>query len=163
MGIAQLKAVELNVGQAAPNFTLPGSDGQTYHLADYRGKQVVVLAWFPKAFTPGCTTECKTLAAEGAKLRHYDAAYFTVSVDTPEKNQKFAQSLAADYPILSDPDGKVARAYGVTGLVQRWACRWTFYIGLDGKILDIDKNVHPSTSATDVANRLKQLGVAERK
>ena len=70
MGIAQLKAVELNVGQAAPNFTLPGSDGQTYHLADYRGKQVVVLAWFPKAFTPGCTTECKTLAAEGAKLRH---------------------------------------------------------------------------------------------
>ena len=71
--------------------------------------------------------------------------------------------MGADYPILSDPGGEVARAYGVTGVVQRWASRWTFYIGKDGKILYIDKDVHPSTSADDVAKRLKELGVAEKK
>ena len=156
-------AEELKVGDAAPDFTLPGSDGKTYKLADYRGKQAVVLAWFPKAFTPGCTTECKVLAQHGAKLKKFDAAYFTASVDKPEKNKEFAKSVGADYPILSDPGGEVARAYGVTGAVQKWASRWTFYIGVDGKILYIDKNVHTSTHADDVAAKLKELGVAHRK
>jgi thioredoxin-dependent peroxiredoxin len=155
-------AAELKVGDAAPDFTLPGSDGRTYKLADYHGKQAVVLAWFPKAFTPGCTTECRIMAEHGDKLKKFDAAYFTVSVDKPEKNKEFAKSVGADYPILADPSGEVAREYGVTGLVQRWASRWTFYIGKDGKILYIDKDVHPSTAADDVAKRLKELGVAEK-
>jgi thioredoxin-dependent peroxiredoxin len=155
-------AAELKVGDMAPGFSLPGSDGRTYKLSDYRGKQAVVLAWFPKAFTPGCTTECRIMAEHGDKLKKFDAAYFTVSVDTPEKNKEFAKSVGADYPILSDPSGEVAREHGVTGFIQRWASRWTFYIGKDGKILYIDKDVHPSTSADDVAKRLKELGVAER-
>jgi thioredoxin-dependent peroxiredoxin len=156
-------AEELKVGDAAPDFTLPGSDGKTYKLSDYHGKRAVVLAWFPKAFTPGCTTECKTMAAEGSKLRAFDVAYFTASVDKPEKNKEFATSVGADYPILSDPGGEVAREYGVTGAIQKWASRWTFYIGKDGKILFIDKDVHPATHADDVAAKLKELGVAERK
>ena len=61
-------ATELKPGDPAPDFTLPGSDGKTYHLADYRGKEAVVLAWFPKAFTPGCTTECKSFGAGGDGL-----------------------------------------------------------------------------------------------
>jgi peroxiredoxin Q/BCP len=153
------KAEELKVGDTAPDFTLPGSDGKNYKLSDYRGKQVVVLAWFPKAFTPGCTTECKLMAREGAKLKRFDVAYFTASVDKPEKNRDFAKSVGADYPILSDPGGEVARAYGVTGVVQKWASRWTFYIGKDGKILFIDKNVRPSTAVDDVVERLKALGL----
>ena len=156
-------AEKLKAGDEAPDFTLPGSDGKTYKLADYRGKQAVVLAWFPKAFTPGCTTECKVLAAEGAKLRKFNVAYFTASVDPPEKNKDFAKSVHADYPILSDSDGKVARAYGVTGAVQRWASRWTFYIGVDGRILYIDKSVHPASHADDMAAKLAELSVAERK
>ena len=84
----------------APDFSLPGSDGKTYKLSDYRGKQAVVLAWFPKAFTPGCTTECKVMAEHGAALKAFDAAYFTASVDKPEKNKDFAKSVGADYPIL---------------------------------------------------------------
>ena len=156
-------AEELKVGDAAPDFSLPGSDGKTYKLSDYRGKQAVVLAWFPKAFTPGCTTECKVMAQHGSKLKTFDAAYFTASVDTPEKNKDFAKSVGADYPILSDPGGEVARAYGVTGAIQKWASRWTFYIGPDGKILYIDKDVKPATHADDVGAKLKELGVAERK
>lgn len=153
---------ELKAGDAAPDFSLPGSDGKTYKLSDYRGKQAVVLAWFPKAFTPGCTTECKALAAGGERLKRFDAAYFTVSVDRPEKNKEFAASVGADYPILSDPGGQVARAYGVTGAVQKWASRWTFYIGVDGVIMYIDKDVNPPTHAEDVAAKLAELGVPER-
>ena len=156
-------AEELKVGNTAPDFSLPGSDGKTYKLSDYRGKQPVVLAWFPKAFTPGCTTECKVMAKHGSKLKKFDVAYFTASVDTPEKNKDFAKSVGADYPILSDPGGAVAREFGVTGAIQKWASRWTFYIGKDGKILYIDKDVHPSTHADDVAAKLKELGVAEKK
>jgi peroxiredoxin Q/BCP len=159
----KLKAADLKPGDAAPDFTLPGSDGKIYSLADFRGKQAVVLAWFPKAFTPGCTSECKAFAAGGPSLRKFNAAYFTASVDPPEKNKKFAESVGADYPILSDADGKIARAYGVTGAVQKFASRWTFYIGPDGKILYIDKNVNAKTHADDVAIKLKELGVAEKK
>jgi thioredoxin-dependent peroxiredoxin len=156
-------AEELKVGDLAPDFSLPGSDGQTYRLSDYRDKQAVVLAWFPRAFTPGCTTECKLMAQHGAKLKDFDVAYFTASVDTPEKNREFAQSVGADYPILSDHGGEVAREYGVTGPIQRWASRWTFFIGKDGHILFIDKDVHPSTHADDVAVKLEELGVAKQR
>jgi thioredoxin-dependent peroxiredoxin len=156
-------AEELKVGDQAPDFSLQGSDGKTYKLSDYRGKQAVVLAWFPRAFTPGCTRECKVFGEKGASLRKFDAAYFTASVDSPEKNKKFAESVGADYPILSDHEGETARQYGVTGPVQRWASRWTFFIGRDGKILYIDKDVHPATHADDVAAKLKELGVPERK
>jgi peroxiredoxin Q/BCP len=156
------KAVELHKGDVAPDFTLLGSDGKTYTLSAFRGKCAVVLAWFPKAFTPGCTTECTILAQHGSPLKKFDAIYFTASVDTPEKNKEFAESVGADYPILSDPDGETALAYGVTGAVQRWASRWTFYIGIDGRILFIDKNVHPATHANDVAAKLAELGIAKK-
>jgi thioredoxin-dependent peroxiredoxin len=155
-------AEELNVGDIAPDFTLPGSDGKTYKLSDYRGRQAVVLAWFPKAFTPGCTTECKVMAQRGGPIKKFDVAYFTASVDTPEKNRQFAESVGADYPILSDPGGRLARAYGVTGPIQKWASRWTFYIAADGRILFIDKNVHPSTHADDVVAKLAELGIPKR-
>ena len=156
-------AEELKVGDLAPEFTLAGSDGKTYRLSDYHGKQAVVLAWFPKAFTPGCTTECTIMAKHGSKLKQFDVAYFTASVDKVDKNKDFAKSVGADYPILSDPGGEVAREYGVTGAIQKWASRWTFYIGRDGKILYIDKDVKPATHADDVAKKLKELGVPERK
>jgi thioredoxin-dependent peroxiredoxin len=155
-------AEELKVGDQAPDFTLPGSDGKTYRLSDYRGRRTVVLAWFPKAFTPGCTTECKVMAHRGGSIKAFDVAYFTASVDTPEKNKQFAESVGADYPILSDPGGEVAREYGVTGSIQKWASRWTFFIGADGRILFIDKHVRPSTHADDVAAKLAELGIPKR-
>jgi len=112
-GAGGVLADEPKVGEQAPAFSLPGSDGKIYTLADYKGKSAVVLAWFPKAFTGGCTAECKSFAQGGNLLKGLNVAYFTASVDVPDYNKKFAESLNCDYPILSDADKSVAKAYGV--------------------------------------------------
>ncbi len=75
----------------------------------------------------------------------------------------FAQSLNADYPILSDSNGETATAYGVYNAERKFATRWTFYIGKDGKILHIDKTVKTGSHGADIAAKLKELGVAEKK
>src|SRR5262245_65968806 len=85
LGAAALSAAaELKVGDPAPDFKLVGSDGKTYTLSQFKGKKAVVLAWFTKAFTSGSTIECKSLAANGDKLKQYDVAYFMASVDDVE-------------------------------------------------------------------------------
>ncbi|MBX3414414.1 MAG: peroxiredoxin [Pirellulales bacterium] len=155
----ELHAAELKAGDKAPDFTLAGSDGKTYNLKDFAGKQTVVLAWFPKAFTPGCTKECKAFKEQGDAMRKFDVAYFTASCDTAELNQKFAEELSVDYPILSDHDSSVATAYGVVNEERKVPFRWTFYIGEDGKILYIDKDVKTESHGADVAAKLKDLGV----
>jgi len=86
-------------------------------------------------------------------------AYFTASVDPPDVNKKFAESLELDYPILSDPGKEVAKAYGVVSGERTVAMRWTFYIGKDGKILYIDKEVKPASAGQDVVARIKALGI----
>jgi peroxiredoxin Q/BCP len=90
-------------------------------------------------------------------------AYFAASVDPPETNKDFAQSLGVDYPILSDPTRQVARAYGVADADQPFASRWTFYIGRDGRILFIDKRVSPGAHGKAVATKLSDLGVPRRR
>lgn len=155
-------AVELKVGDKAPNFTLQGSDGKTYNLADFAGKKAVVIAWFPAAFTKGCTVECKSLAMNGDKIRAYDVAYFMASTDPIEKNTDFAKAQEADFPLLSDPTKEVAAAYGVLN-PRGTASRWTFYIGTDGRIAAIDKAVRVDTSAEDMIAKLGELGVAKAK
>jgi thioredoxin-dependent peroxiredoxin len=161
---ATLAAAELNVGDKAPDFALAASDGKTYRLSDFRGKKAVVLAWFPKAFTGGCTVECKSLAANGDKIRQYEVAYFMASVDSVEGekgNKAFAESEKADFPILSDPTKETATAYGVVHPERGFAMRWTFYIDKDGKVAAIDKAVKPPTSAEDLLAKLAELKVAK--
>ena len=154
-------AGDLAVGDAAPNFTLQASDGNTYTLADYKGKQAVVIAWFPRAYTKGCTIECKSLAENGHMIRKYDVTYFMASVDPLEDNVGFAQETKADFPLLSDPSKDVAKAYDVLHMMG-YAKRHTIYIGDDGTVLKIDTSVNPKTSAEDMAATLGELGVAKR-
>jgi thioredoxin-dependent peroxiredoxin len=157
-------AAELQVGDPAPDFTLAASDGKTYKLSDFKGKKAVVVAWFPKAFTGGCTIECKSLAANGDKIRKYDVAYFMASVDPVEGekgNKAFAESEKADFPILSDPNKEVAAAYGVLN-ERGMSNRWTFYIDKNGRIAAIDKAVKPPTSAEDMLARLAELKVPNK-
>lgn len=154
-------AFGLQVGDTAPDFSLQGTDGRVHKLSDYVGKEAVVLAWFPKAYTSGCTIECKSLAQNGHLLRKFKVSYFMASVDPIEDNQGFAAEQNANFPLLSDPSKETAKAYGV--LTNRgYASRYTYYIGVDGKILYIDKSVRPATSAEDMAARLAALNITPR-
>ncbi len=163
----------LKVGDTAPDFTLQGTDGKTHKLSEYRGKSAVVVAWFPKAFTQGCTIECKSLAENGDKIRKHNVAYFMASVDPLEDNIKFAKATSvklgetmvekkeADFPMLSDPTKETAKAYGVLN-ERGMATRWTFYIDKAGKIAAIDTAVRPATSAEDMVAKLDELKIATR-
>jgi len=171
----------LKVGDMAPDFTLAGTDGKMHKLSSYRGKTAVVIAWFPKAFTSGCTIECKSLADNGEKIRKYEVVYFMASTDAIEENTKFAKATSvtlpgrggaaptvvekkeADFPMLSDPTMETARAYGVVTGERTTASRWTFYIDKSGKIAAIETAVRPATSAEDMIARLDELKVAHKK
>jgi peroxiredoxin Q/BCP len=167
----------LKIGDPAPDFSLQASDGKTYKLSSFRGKQAVVVAWFPAAFTSGCTIECKSLAENGDKIRKYDVTYFMASTDSIEKNTEFAQATsvtlgsrvvekkAADFPMLSDPTLETARAYGVVTGDRKTASRWTFYIDKQGKIAAIDTEVskRTATSAEDMIAKLDELKIPMKK
>jgi peroxiredoxin Q/BCP len=152
----------LKVGDPAPDFSLEASDGKTYKLSDFKGKKAVVVAWFPKAYTQGCTIECKSLAANGEKIRKFNVAYFMASVDPVADNKGFAEKEGADFPLLSDPTKETAKAYGVLN-PRGMASRWTFYIGKDGRIAAIDTDVKPPTSAEDMIAKLTELKVEPAK
>ncbi len=170
----------VKVGDMAPDFTLPGTDGKSHKLSDYRGKQAVVIAWFPRAFTQGCTIECKSLAENGDKIKQYDVAYFMASTDNIEENTKFAKATSvtlqgrgggaatvvekkeADFPLLSDPGKEVATKYGVLMANGQMANRWTFYIDKSCKVVAIDTAVRPATSAEDMIAKLNELKVAKK-
>jgi peroxiredoxin Q/BCP len=96
-------------------------------------------------------------------IRKYDVTYFAASVDDAETNRRFAVSLEADYPILSDPDKKAAAAYGVLKSESGLANRWTFYVGKDGKLLFVDRKVNVRTAGQDLAAKLGELGVTKAK
>lgn len=148
---------ELQVGDKAPDFSLPGTDGKTHSLADYRGQKPVVLAFFPKAYTGGCTAECKALRDADKEIGKFNIAYFMASVDKPEDNKGFAEQNNANFPILSDTDKSVSRAYGV---LSKWGVdnRWTFYIDKDGIIRRIDRQVNPKTAGEVLVKNLDELG-----
>jgi thioredoxin-dependent peroxiredoxin len=179
-GAAPAVPTVVKVGDMAPDFSLQGTDGKTHKLSEYRGKQAVVIAWFPKAFTQGCTIECKSLAENGDKIKQYDVAYFMASVDNIEDNTKFAKATSvtlqgrgggaatvvekkeADFPMLADPTKEVATKYGVLMANGQLANRWTFYIDKTGKVVAIDTAVRPATSAEDMIAKLAELKVAKK-
>jgi peroxiredoxin Q/BCP len=159
--LATVAVADPQPGDMSPDFAMQGSDGKMHKLSDYKGKQAVVIAWFPKAFTGGCTAECKSMKENGTVIKAYDVAYFTASCDTPADNKAFAESLGLDYPILSDPTKENAKAFGVLGPKGN-STRWTFYIDKNGKIAEIDKKIDTKNAADGIADHLKQLGVAKK-
>lgn len=87
---------------------------------------------------------------------------FYVSLDTPSNNAKFAASLGALLPVVSDPEGEAAKRFGVLGLGGLYAKRWTFYIDADGILRAIDKNVRPKTAGADIVKKLRALDFPRR-
>jgi peroxiredoxin Q/BCP len=155
-------STDLKVGDDAPDFSLQATTGDYYKLSDYKGKQAVVLAWYPMANTRGCTIECKSLTEQGHLIREFDVSYVMASVDPLDDNRAFAEKTGADFPMLSDPTKSTAKAYQVLNLFKV-ASRVTFYISKQGKIVKIDDDISPKSAAQDMANNLASLGVAKKK
>jgi peroxiredoxin Q/BCP len=155
-------AAELKVGDKAPEFKLVGTDGKTYSLKDFAGKSAVVLAWYPKALTRGCTLECKSLRDSKDELAKYKVAYFGASVDPLDLNKQFIQENSLNFTLLSDPDKSYAKAVGVLNAERGVANRWTFIIDDKGVIRDIDKMVQPPTHGADLVKKLDALGIPKK-
>ena len=132
-------ATSLKAGDMAPDVTLPATDGKTARLSDYKGKNNVVLAFFPKAFTGGCTKEMKGYQAGLAQFTDSSSKVFGVSTDDIETNKRFAQELGLEFPLLSDASGEAAKAYGIYNAERNIASRATFVIGKDGKITHVEE------------------------
>jgi thioredoxin-dependent peroxiredoxin len=137
------------VGKPAPKFSLPASTGRTISLDDFKGKQILVLYFYPRADTPGCTTEaCGFRDA----LADYDKAHIAVlgiSPDPVKAVEKFANKFHLNFPLLADEDHAVCERYGVWveksmyGKKYWGAARTTFVIGRDGNVLHVFEKVKP--------------------
>jgi peroxiredoxin Q/BCP len=143
------------IGQPAPSFTLPRDGGTNVTLADYAG-QIVVLYFYPKDDTPGCTTEAIDFSAEAEAFAKAGAVVLGVSRDTVEKHEKFRDKHGLKVALLTDEDGAVCEAYGVWveksmyGRSYMGIERTTFLIGRDGKIARVWDKVKVKDHAAEV-------------
>ncbi|MFD2369225.1 thioredoxin-dependent thiol peroxidase [Brevibacillus sp. GCM10020057] len=121
--------------QAAPDFTLEASDNRTISLSDYRGKNVV-LYFYPKDMTPGCTTEACDFRDYHPKFAQLDTVVLGISPDSVKSHDKFAAKHELPFPLLADPDHQVAEAYGVWVLKKMYGRE---YMGIERSTFVIDK------------------------
>ena len=150
-------AEALNVGQPAPQFQLKAQDGNEISLASRQGKGWTVLYFYPKAGTPGCTTQACAFRDAIQAIRNQNAEVYGISTDEVKNLLNFHQKHKLSFTLLSDPDAKVTEAYGVKMPILKMAKRWTFIIDPTLVIRQIDNDVDPALDAQRVAEKLKQL------
>lgn len=147
------------VGMNAPNFTLLDKDGNTVSLSDFLGKRVV-LYFYPKDNTPGCTRQACAFAGAYQAFRELDVAVIGISRDSICSHTKFAEKYNLPFILLSDPERRAIEAYGVWqekklyGKPSMGVVRTTFIIGTDGKIEKIMPKVKPDTNAAEILEYL---------
>ncbi len=149
-------------GEPAPDFTLPDADGRLHRLADYRGRWVV-LYFYPKADTPGCTREACALRDDWAEFERRGIAVLGVSVDGAAAQKAFAEKYALPFPLLSDRGGNIAQAYGSIWDfgVTRFAKRHSFLIDPEGRIAQAYLEVRPERHARELLDDIRRLQVEE--
>ncbi len=139
---------KLNVGDRAPDFSLQDQNHQTVSLSDFE-RWNLLLYFYPKADTPGCTRQAISIRNAAQELHREGVAFVGISPDTPEKQKAFDTKHSLGFPLLSDPDHKVAEAYGawgtksVQGKMKKGIIRSSFLIDEDGTILQAAYNVKP--------------------
>jgi peroxiredoxin Q/BCP len=146
------------VGQAAPDFTLPSQDGSQISLDSFRGKWVV-LYFYPKDMTSGCTLEAHNFQRDQAKFDADNAVIVGVSVDTPDSHKQFCTKEGLTFRLLADPEHKVVDQYGSLGHFGTWtiANRNTFLIDPKGKIVKEWTKVDPAHHSEEVLAELAEL------
>lgn len=148
----------LQIGDDAPDFTLNDGQGQTHYLSDYAGKYLV-LYFYPKDDTPGCTKEACNFRDDMAQLTKLDASIVGISVDSGKSHANFAKKYSLPFPLLADTDGKVAGSYhALTNFyVMKIAKRYTFLINPSGKIVKLYKSVDTSNHSQQIIDDLKLI------
>ena len=152
----------LEAGDAAPDFTLPDQDGKELKLSSLRG-EAVVLYFYPRADTPGCTTQACGVRDRGADYKAAGARVIGVSPDEPEALKKFAGKYDLDFTLLADPDHAVAEAYGAWGEKSMYGKKYmgilrnTYLIDPDGKIAKVLPKVQPKKHDALVLKALAEL------
>ena len=145
----------LEAGVKAPEFTLPDKDGNPVSLSDFKGKKVI-LYFYPKDNTPGCTRQACAFAASYADFAAQNAVVIGVSKDSAASHQRFAEKYSLPFLLLSDPELGVLQAYGVWqekklyGKVSMGVVRTTFIIDEEGVIQRVMPKVKPDTNAADI-------------
>jgi thioredoxin-dependent peroxiredoxin len=145
-------------GSTAPDFTLASQEGASVSLKDYRGKWVV-LYFYPKDQTPGCTREAHNFQVDQEKYSQHNAVVLGVSMDSVDSHKKFCAKEGLNFKLLADSEGKVSKEYGsLTNLgVAKFAARHTFLIDPSGKVARAYTNVDPGRHSEDVLAALDQL------
>jgi peroxiredoxin Q/BCP len=149
-------------GDAAPDFALPDQDGEEISLSGLKG-QTVVLYFYPRAETPGCTTQACGIRDRGDEYAAAGAQVLGVSPDEPEALRKFADNQSLDFTLLADPDHAVAEAYGAWGEKSMYGkkymgiLRTTFIVGADGRIARVFPKVQPKKHDALVLKALGEL------
>lgn len=149
-------STSLKPGDKAPSFSAPSWDGSTVKLSDFSGGKNVVLFFYVRDNTSGCIREARALRDAVDELAKRSAVVVGVSSDGAESHERFAANNELTFPLLTDPDGKIAEAYGVLRETGR-AARATFLIGKDGAILHVWPKVSITGHADDIIAKLDEL------
>jgi len=152
-----LRADVLKVGDKAPDFSVAASDGTMVRLKDYVGKGNIVLYFYPKDDTPGCTKEACGIRDAFDEFKGLNAIVLGVSFDSVESHKKFIGKYKLPFVLLADVDKKVAKAYGVATDNSRVARRVTFVIDKQGKIAYVNPRVNPATNAAELRTVLSGM------
>lgn len=149
----------LKAGDKAPNFTLSDKDGKTVSLSDFAGKRVV-LYFYPKDNTPGCTRQACAFAGAYAEFQKRGVEVIGISKDSVASHVKFAEKYSLPFILLADPERQAIEAYGVWqekklyGKISFGVARTTFIIGADGNIEAVMPKVKPDTNAAEILEML---------
>lgn len=149
-------ATALSVGDAAPAFSLANQDGQVRTLAEYRGKPVV-LYFYPRDATPGCTREACAFRDAWDRLQATGAVVLGVSTDDEASHRNFRNEHQLPFDLLSDPESVAAGAYHVPVRLGTFAARHTFLIDRDGRVAQIWRDVDPGVHANEVITAIAAL------
>lgn len=145
------------VGEQAPKIQGVDQDGKTWKLEDVLGKKVVLLYFYPKDDTPGCTKEACGFRDRIADLKKENVEVVGVSFDSPDSHQKFISKYHLNFPLLADTDGKIADAYGVRMTGKDMARRVSFLIGTDGKIVHVTDTMNADTHLAEMKDAVEKL------
>ena len=148
----------LKVGDRAPDFTAVTQDGTVVRLKDYVGRGPIVLYFYPKDDTPGCTKEACGIRDDFAEFKNLNATVFGVSFDTAANHQKFIAKYKLPFELLADTDKKISVAYGAAaGRRSLWPSRLTYVIDTRGIIARVFPKVSPAKHSTELRQVLMEL------